>query len=66
MPRDTILDAWCKGYGTARDGEQARENPYPEGTKLAEVWARAREKGLDAAVLGLPAPPLHLGSCWRW
>ena len=64
MPRDTILDAWCKGYNTARDAAQSAENPYPEGTKLAEVWARARQKSLDAAVLGLPAPPLLAG--YRW
>jgi hypothetical protein len=64
MPRDTILDAWCKGYSAARDGEQVIENPYPEGTKLAEVWARAREKSLDAAISGLPVLPLQVG--YRW
>ena len=65
MARDTILDAWCKGYVTVRDGAQASENPYPEGTKLAEVWARARQKSLAAAASGLPAPPLHAGLRWR-
>ena len=44
MARDTVLDAWCKGYSAARDREQALANPYPEGTMLAEVWARARRR----------------------
>ena len=66
MPPDTVLDAWCKGYATARHHAQAVANPYPEGTRLAEVWARAREKSLDAAVLGLPSPPLQGPSRWGW
>ena len=65
MPRDTILDAWCKGYTTGRHQAPAVNNPYPEGTKLAEVWTRARQKSLDATVSGLPAPPLDAGYRWR-
>ena len=65
MASDTILDAWCKGYATTRHREQVVENPYSEGTKLAGVWARARQKSLDAAVSGLPAPSLHVRYGWN-
>ena len=60
MARDTILDAWCNGYGAAQDGAEGVENPYPQGTKLAEVWARARQKSLNTQAHGLPAPALHI------
>lgn len=66
MARDTILDAWCKGYTAAQDGAPVTQNPYPQGTKLAEVWARALQKCLDAQSTGLPAPPLVSGHRWGW
>lgn len=60
MARDTILDAWCNGYAAAQDGAEGVENPYSQATKLAEVWARARQKSLNTRAHGLPAPALHI------
>ena len=60
MAQDTILDAWYNGYAAAQDRVEAVESPYPQGTKLAEVWARARQKSLNTQSVGLPATALHV------
>ena len=55
MTRDTVLDAWGKGIGAACGGAPIAENPYPAGTKLAEVWAKGWAR-VDQISHALPSP----------
>ena len=47
MAKDTVLDAWGKGLGAACKGALVTQNPYPEDTKLAEVWAKGWERAAN-------------------
>ena len=51
MAHDTPLDAWCKGYAAARDGQPASASPYADGDPLASAWGRGWAKALAQAEL---------------
>lgn len=58
---DSLMDAWHRGLTAGYDGWPARDNPFPNGTELAQRWQNGWHKGkrrrqLDAGQKAWPEP----------
>ena len=47
MASDTLMEAWGNGIRAAFEQTALTEIPYPEGTRLAEIWAKGWQRGVN-------------------